>query len=93
MKINLKVRAKNPLFWLQLALSVAMPIGAYFGITGADITSWTILGGVLIDAVSNPYVVFTAAISAYNALLDPTVRGLGDSPRVLGRDKPVEGAK
>lgn len=93
MKINLKVRAKNPMFWLQLALSIAMPIGAYFGLTGADITSWATLGNVIVDAVSNPFVLFTAAVSAYNALLDPTVRGLGDSQRVLDADKPAKGGE
>lgn len=88
MKINWKVRANNPQFWLQVFLSVAVPVGAYFGVTGADMTSWSALGGLLVDAVSNPYVLFTVAVSVYNAVADPTTEGLGDSNRALSYDKP-----
>lgn len=93
MKINLRVRKNNPMFWFQLLLSIAVPIGAYFGITGQDITSWSILGRLLFDAISNPYVLFTVLVSVYNALLDPTVSGVGDSNKALTYDKPVPPAK
>ena len=93
MKINLRVRKNNPMFWFQLFLSVAVPIGAYFGITGQDITSWSILGRLLFDAVSNPYVLFTVLVSVYNALLDPTVKGVGDSQKALQYNKPAPPAK
>ena len=43
MKLNLPVRLKNPVFWAQLGLAVLTPILAYFGLTGADITSWPLL--------------------------------------------------
>lgn len=93
MKINLRVRKNNPMFWFQLFLSVAVPIGAYFGITGQDITSWSILGRLLVDAISNPYVLFTVLVSVYNALLDPTVRGINDSERSLRYKQPMPSAK
>lgn len=88
MKINWKVRANNPQFWFQVFLSIAVPIGAYFGVSGADITSWSALGGLLADAVSNPYVLFTVAVSVYNAVADPTTDGLGDSQLALSYAKP-----
>jgi phi LC3 family holin len=88
MKINWRVRAANPQFWLQVFLSVAVPVGAYFGITGADLTSWGALGNVIVDAVSNPFVLFTAGISLWNALLDPTTPGISDSRLALSYDKP-----
>jgi phi LC3 family holin len=88
MKINWRVRAANPQFWLQVFLSVAVPVGAYFGITGADMTSWPTLGNLIVDAVSNPFVLFTAGISLWNALLDPTTPGIGDSRLALSYDKP-----
>lgn len=88
MKINWKVRYHNPLFWVQMFLAVAVPIGAYFGLTGQDITSWPILFGVILDAISNPYVLFTVAISVYNAISDPTTSGLSDSRQALRYSKP-----
>ncbi|WP_298833902.1 phage holin family protein [uncultured Planococcus sp.] len=91
MKINWKVRRRNPLFWLQVFLSVAVPVGAYFGLTGADMTSWPALGKVVVDAVSNPYVLFTAGISLYNAVSDPTTGGFSDSPQALRYHQPKKG--
>lgn len=93
MKINWKVRAKNPQFWLQVALAIAVPIGGYFGITGADVTTWGALWNVIVDAVSNPYVLFIIGVSLYNSVLDPTTRGLSDSRRALNYDEPAEGVK
>jgi len=88
MKINWKVRAKNTQFWAQVFLAIAVPIGAYFGITGADLTTWGALWDVIIDAVLNPYVFFTIVVSVYNAIPDPTVSGLSDSKQALTYDKP-----
>lgn len=88
MKINLKVRFKNPLFYVQLFLSVMTPILGYFGLTATDITTWSIFGDVLIKAVSNPYVLLLVFVSVYNALIDPTTQGFGDSVNALTYDKP-----
>ncbi len=77
--MNLKVRFKNPVFIAQLILAVLAPILAYMGLTVQDITSWQILGQLLLDAIRNPYVLGLVAISVWNALNDPTTAGLGDS--------------
>ena len=89
MKLNIPVRLKNPVFWAQLGLAIFTPILAYFGLTGADITSWPLLGQTLLAAVKNPYVVCLAAVSVWNAVNDPTTRGLGDSARALSYRQPV----
>lgn len=83
MKINWKVRFRNPLFWFQVFLAVAVPIGAYFGITGSDITTWKTLFALVFDAVSNPFVLFTIVVSVWNTVNDPTVAGMSDSQRAL----------
>lgn len=49
--INWKVRMRNPMFWAQILLSVIMPILAYLGLTAEDLSSWSVLGEVLIKAV------------------------------------------
>lgn len=88
MRINWKIRARNPQFWFQMALAIAVPVGAYFGLTGADLTTWSALWSVIFDAISNPYVLFTIAVSVYNATTDPTTRGINDTKRVMRYDEP-----
>lgn len=86
MKINWKVRFKNPLFVAQLVMSILVPILAYAGLTVQDLTTWKALGDLLLGAFSNPYVLGLVAISVYNAILDPTTRGVNDSLNVLTRE-------
>lgn len=88
MKINWKVRFKNPLFYVQIFLSVMTPILTYLGLTATDITTWAIFGDVLLKAISNPYVLLLTFVSVYNALTDPTTEGFGDSEIALTYDKP-----
>lgn len=90
MKINLKVRLKNPVFYAQLGLAIFTPILAYLGITLADITSWAKLFEVLLEAISNPYVLSLVAVSVYNAIVDPTTSGVGDSEQALTYTKPKQ---
>lgn len=88
MNINWKVRLKNPSFWVSVAIAVITPILAYMGITAQDITTWAALGNVLLQAVSNPYVLLTVAVSVYNAVIDPTSTGVTDSARALQYNAP-----
>lgn len=86
--INWKVRLKNPMFWAQLAMSVIMPILAYLGLTAEDLSSWTRLGEVLLQAISSPYILGLVLVSVYNAITDPTTSGFTDSKMALTYDKP-----
>ena len=86
MKINWKVRFKNPLFISQLVMSTLVPILAYAGLTVQDLTTWKALGDLLLGAFSNPYVLGLVAISVYNSILDPTTEGINDSLNVLNRE-------
>lgn len=88
MKINLKVRFKNPMFYVQIILSVLTPILAYSGLTATDLTTWAKLSDLLYKAISNPYVLSLVFVSVYNALIDPTTRGFGDSERALNYNTP-----
>lgn len=83
MQINWKVRIKNPVFWVQVGLAVLMPILAYMGITVEDLTSWSILGATLLEAVKNPYVLGLVLVSVWNAINDPTTSGLTDSSQAM----------
>lgn len=88
MKINWKVRIYNPQFWITVGLSIIMPLFAYYGITGADLTTWSNVKALIINAASNPYVLALMAVSTYNAILDPTTASLSDSSRALMYKKP-----
>lgn len=86
--MNIKVRVKNPVFWVQILLSILTPILAYAGLTTQDLTTWAKLGEVLIMALSNPYVLGLVALSVWNALNDPTTKGITDSKRAMEYEKP-----
>ena len=88
--INWKVRANNPQFWFQIFLAIAVPIGTYFGVTGKDVTSWKVLIDLIGQAVSNPYVIAMVAVSVYNAVNDPSTKGVKDGDNALEYVKPSQ---
>ena len=90
MKLNLKVRLNNPVFWAQIVLSILMPILTYANLTVQDLTTWEKLGNLLLGAAQNPYVLGLVVISVWNALTDPTTAGLGDSNRAMTYNKPFK---
>ena len=53
MKINWKVRFKNPVFWFNLAASIFLPMLACLGFNWEDMTSWQAVGNVLLQAVQS----------------------------------------
>ena len=88
MNINWRIRIKNPAFWVSIAIAIVTPILAYFGLTAQDMTSWGAIWDVVVQAVSNPYVLLTVAVSVYNAVIDPTSTGVTDSARALQYNAP-----
>lgn len=88
MKINLKPRLKNPIFYAQIGLAIFTPILAYAGLTAQDLTTWKAVADLILNAISNPYVLSLVAVSVWNALNDPTTKGLGDSKQALTYETP-----
>lgn len=86
--MNFKVRFKNPVFIAQFVLAILTPILAYTGLTAQDITSWSLLGEILIGAIKNPYVLSLIAVSLWNALNDPTTAGIKDSDQAMTYEVP-----
>jgi phi LC3 family holin len=89
MKINWTVRFNNPNWWIRLFLAILTPIGAYFGVTGADFNTWQVVGETFLQAIGNPYLLVLIAFSIYNTVPDPTTAGIGDSLRALTYKKPA----
>ncbi|MBR5559019.1 MAG: phage holin [Oscillospiraceae bacterium] len=86
--MNLTVRMKNPVFWAQVAAAAALQIMAYFGLTGADFTTWPMVWQTVLQAVRNPYLMVCVAAAVWNALNDPTTAGLADSARAMAYTAP-----
>ena len=93
MKINWKVRIKNPVFWAQVAAAVVVPILAYLGMAWGDMTTWTALGGILLKAVQNPVILGSVVVSLWGIINDPTTAGLSDSKRALTYEAPKKEEK
>ncbi|MBC1459082.1 phage holin [Listeria newyorkensis] len=87
-KINWKVRFRNKQFLFQLALSLIMPILLYFNIEVQDVTSWGVLFNMTWEALKNPFLLFTVAVSVYNATNDPTTKGTRDSEQAMTYEDP-----
>lgn len=90
MKINWKVRLKNPVFWVGLAVAIVLPILTYLGMSWEDMTTWAALGDALLQAVKNPVILVSVLVSVWNLINDPTTKGLSDSSQALTYDKPKE---
>ena len=82
--MNLRVRIKNPVFWVQIIL------GAVAGLTAADLTTWPALWELVKNTFTNPYCLFLVASNVWSALNDPTTSGLSDSDRAKTYEKPLE---
>lgn len=83
MKINWKVRLKNPVFWATITPAVVSLV-------------YTILGAFNIapDIASNEVVTYLgmliSALSTLGVLVDPTTSGLSDSSRALLYTEPQD---
>ena len=93
MKINWKVRLRNPVFWAQVAAAAVLPILAQLGLSWEDMDTWAALWEALTAAVKSPVILTAVAVSVWNAVNDPTTRGLSDSPRALGYERPADGGQ
>ena len=88
MKINWKVRFKNPVFIAQILVAIMTPILAYVGLSFADVTQWNTLLDLIVQAYSNPYLLVLVITSVFNTVIDPTTKGLRDTVRALDYDIP-----
>ena len=81
MKINLKVRFKNPVFWLTVIPAAVTFIYTVLGAFG-------VVPALSQDVVVNIVTAIITALTTIGVLIDPTTKGVGDSERALGYDEP-----
>lgn len=88
MKINWKVRFRNPVWWAEVAAAVILPMLAAIGLGWEDVTSWAALWNVIKTAFDNPVTLAAVLVSVWNTVTDPTTAGICDSDRALCYEKP-----
>lgn len=86
MKINLKVRFKNPVFWLTVIPAV---ITFVYTVLGA----LDVVPAISQDVIVNIVTALISALTTIGVLIDPTTKGVGDSKRALEYDKPSDGTE
>lgn len=78
MKIDLKVRFKNPIFWFNTILSFIAPILVYYKVSAKDFTNWSDIFDIALEALKNPYVLGLSFVSLWNNIINPTTKGISD---------------
>jgi len=84
MKINWKLRFKNPAFWVGL-------IGIFLsaiGVAPESLTSWAAVGEMLVNFVQNPVAIGAVVMAFIGVFTDPTTAGLSDSSRAMRYSEP-----
>lgn len=87
-KINWLVRFKNPVFIIQILMAIILPILTYNGLQLSDVTTWDSVGELLLGAIKNPFLLGTVAWGVFNAITDPTTKGIADSENALTYKQP-----
>ena len=81
MKINWKVRLKNPVFWLTVIPAAVTFIYTVLGAFG-------VVPAISEEMIVNIITALVSALTTLGVLVDPTTKGVGDSERALGYDSP-----
>lgn len=85
MKINWKVRLKNPVFWLTVIPAVIALVYTILGLLG-------IVPTISEDTLVNAATAIISALTTIGVLIDPTTKGVGDSDRALTYEEPSDGS-
>lgn len=86
MKVNLKVRMKNPWFWVSLAGVILTAMG----VSPEMFTSWDKVWQALAELARNPFLLGSVAVAVLGVFVDPTTKGVGDSAQAMTYEKPKE---
>lgn len=86
MKINMKVRFKNPIFWVNVGVAFLLTALTYNSMQPQDLTTWGGVIDLLKGIITNPYLLFSCLWAVWNAINDPTTKGIADSERALTYD-------
>jgi len=86
MKINWKVRAKNPVFWITLIPAVISAVYGVLAVIG-------IVPRIAEDTLISAFTGIVGLLSTLGIIADPTTKGIKDSTRAMGYNEPYEEEK
>lgn len=86
MKINWKVRLKNPMFWITVIPAAITLVYSVLGLFG-------IVPGVSEKTLVNVVTTIISALTTVGVLIDPTTKGVCDSESALQYDEPGESVR
>ena len=81
MKINWKVRLKQPSFWIATVPIVITFVYSVLALIG-------IAPSITQDTVQNLFLALVAVLAQFGIVVDPTTKGVSDSDRAMKYDKP-----
>lgn len=81
MKINWKVRLKNPIFWLTAIPSIIAVVYTILGL-------FDVVPTLSEDSLINGITAIISVLTTLGVLVDPTTKGVSDSERALGYEEP-----
>lgn len=84
MKINWKVRAKNPWFWV----GVGGVILTAMGISPEMLTSWGAVANAFLALIKNPFMLGSVVLAILGIFVDPTTAGISDSKQAMTYTEP-----
>ena len=85
MKINWKVRLKNPAFWVTV-------IPAIITVIYAVLALFDVIPNVAEETLVNGFMAVMSVLATLGIVVDPTTKGLNDSDRAMNYDEPGGGA-
>jgi phi LC3 family holin len=86
MKMNIRVRMRNPWFWIGMSGVVMTAMG----VRPDMFTSWDIVIQSIKDLFSNPFMLGSVIMAVVGVINDPTTAGFNDSSLAMTYDKPKE---
>lgn len=81
MKLNLKVRLKNPVFWLTIVPAIIALVYSILGMLD-------IVPSIAESTVTELLTTIITVLTTLGVLVDPTTKGVADSERALSYVKP-----
>lgn len=84
MKINWKVRLKNPAFWVTV-------IPALITVIYAVLALFDVVPNVAEETLVSGFMAVMSVLSTLGIVVDPTTKGVSDSDRAMSYDEPGGG--
>lgn len=87
--LNLKVRRRNPWFWVGIGGIILTAMG----VSPEMFTSWGLVWEAIVGLFTNPFKLVTVILAVLGVFVDPTTAGVGDSTQAMTYDKPKKESK